>query len=239
MVSRDPGAPSQPGTRSQLGSQTLKRGLEVLQVVVDAERALSVSEIAAAADLNRSVTYRLLRTLEDRGLVVQLETQGFQAGLGLLRLMPRMRQSMVDHARPVLSELARNVTATVVLTMRDRDSEVCLLCVQPPGDGPYITFREGAANPLGRGAASLAMLALGPERPGERAEVTDARGRGPFAVIRTSGELRPGTAGLAVAWTGRPDLALSVVFFDGTLDEKLASDHLVSAAGLLAQQAGF
>lgn len=223
---------------TQAASQTLDRGLEVLEAVIGAERPLSVSEVAAATDLNRSVAYRLLRTLESRGLVVQLDGSGYQAGLGLLRLMPRVRHSIVEHVRPVLAELARQVGATVVLTLRDREQEVCLLCVQPPGDGPFISFREGAAAPLGRGAGSLAMLALGAPRDGERPEVVRAREEGALAVVRTAGELRAGTAGLALAVSGRPDLAVSVVFFDGSVDEDAAREQLVRAGKQLAQRTG-
>lgn len=230
--------PEHSKTRADLGSQTLRRGLDVLQVVIDAERPLSITEIATLASLNRSVTYRLLRTLEDRGLVTQGEGQGFQAGLGLLRLMPRLRENLIAHARPVLAELARSTRATVILSLRDREHLVCLLCVTPPGDGPFITFREGSDTPLGLGAASLALLALREPRPDERPEVTQAREQNPLAVVRTSGELRPGTTGLALAWQGQPDLAVSIVFFDGTLQEDDAEENLRRAGRQLAHHAG-
>jgi DNA-binding IclR family transcriptional regulator len=177
---------------------------------------------------------RLLRTLEDRGLVTQVGGQGFQAGLGLLRLTPRIGQSLVEHARPVLMQLTRHTGATAVLYIADRDHEVCLLCVLPPTDGPFISFREGAAGPLGHGASSIALLALRAETPGEGQEVAAARKAGPGTVVRTAGELRPGTAGLAVAWPGQPDRALAVVFFEGSLDEKQARQHLTKAARQLA-----
>jgi DNA-binding IclR family transcriptional regulator len=220
--------------RSNVGAQTLLRGLDVLQVVVDADRPMSVSQVAEAAQLDRSVTYRLLRTLESRRLVTQRSGQGFQAGLGLLRLMPRLRQTLAEEARPILADLARSTQATAVLSIRDLDEELCLLCVQPPGDGPFIGFREGAAGPLGRGASTLALLALHPAEPNERPEVTEARNAGPLAVVRTSGELRAATVGLAVAWRGDPDCSLAVVFFEGTTDESEACAQLVRAAKILA-----
>lgn len=229
-----PSGAAESADRPRLGSQTLDRGIEVLQVVVDADRPMSISEICDAASLNRSVTYRLLRTLEDRGLVTQVGGQGFQAGLGLLRLTPRITQSLVEHARPVLAELSRKTSATSLLSIADRDQEVTLLCVLPPTSGPFISFREGAAGPLGRGASSITLLALRPETPGERTEVTEARRAGPGTVVRTAGELRAGTAGLAVAWPGHPDCALAAVFFEDSVDEDDVREHLLTAARKLA-----
>ncbi len=233
---RESAMPSEtPGTRPEVRSQTLDRGLTVLQVVVDADHPMSLSQISRVAALDRSVTYRLLRTLEERGLVTQAGGQGFHAGLGLLRLTPRIGQALIDHARPVLTGLARATGASAVLSIGDRDHEVCLACVLPPTDGPFIGLREGAAGPLGQGASSLALLALRPEVPGERAEVTTARHEGPGAVVRTVGELRPGTVGLAMAWPGSPDRAIAVVFFEGSVDEDCARRHLVEAGRHLAQ----
>jgi DNA-binding IclR family transcriptional regulator len=230
-ISREATAsPAATTQRSQLGSQTLDRGLEVLQFVVDAERPMSLSEISAAISLNRSVTYRLLRTLEDRGLVTQSGGQGFQAGLGLLRLTPRIGQSLIDHARPVLTRLAQQTGASAVLSIADRDHEVCLACIIPPTDGPFISLREGATVPLRRGASALALLALRPEVAGERPEVTAARAVGRGAIVRTVGELNTGAAGLAIATPGTPDRAIAVVFFDGSIDEEQARQHLTEAA---------
>lgn len=191
---------------------------------------MSLSEISAVTSLNRSVTYRLLRTLEDRGLITQEGGQGFQAGLGLLRLTPRIGQTLIEHARPVLARLARQTGGSAVLTIADKSHEVCLACVLPPTDGPFISLREGASAPLGRGASALALLALRPEVPGERPEVSAAREAGPGAVVRTVGELHAGAAGLAIATPGTPDRAVAVVFFDGGLDEEQACRHLVEAA---------
>lgn len=223
------------GRRPDAGAQTFARGLDVLAVVVGSERPLSITEVARESGLNRSIAYRLLRTLEDRGMVVQ-DGQGYRAGLGLLRLMPRERQALVEFARPALAELAQRTGATAVLSVRDRDQEVVALCVPPSGDGPFISMREGSSGRLGRGAASIALLALDPPADDERPEVTTARDLGDLTVVRTSGELRVGTTGLAVAWRGEPDLALSTVFFAGTVEEEAAATALVATARALATQ---
>lgn len=217
------------------GSQTLARGLTVLEQVASADRPVTLAEVTEAVGLNRSVVYRLLRTLEDQALVTQSSGRGYEPGPGLLRLTSRPWSGLVTRARPVLARLAGASGVTAVLTVADRGHEVCLACALPPTDGPAITFREGASGLLGRGASSIALLALRPPTADERPEVTAARHAGPISVVRSAGELRPGAAGLAVAVRGWMDFALSAVFFDGTVDEAQVAANLIAAAEELAE----
>lgn len=47
------------------GSQTLSRGIRLLELIAASERDPTIDELAARLDVHRSVAYRLLRTLED------------------------------------------------------------------------------------------------------------------------------------------------------------------------------
>lgn len=222
MVHEEEGA-----RRPDAGAQTFARGLDVLAVVVGSERPLTITEVARESGLNRSIAYRLLRTLEDRGMVVQADGQGYRAGLGLLRLVPPERRILVEFARPALATLAARTGATAVLSVRDRHQEVVALCVPPPGDQPTIGLREGSASVLGRGVAATALLAL--DASGEEEQEP--------AVVRSTADLPPGTTALALAWRGEPDLAVSTVFFTGTVDEDAAATALVATARALAARA--
>ena len=52
-------------------SQTLSRGIRILEVLADARESLTIDQVARRLDVHRSVAYRLLRTLEDHGLVAR------------------------------------------------------------------------------------------------------------------------------------------------------------------------
>lgn len=52
-------------------SQTLSRGIRVLEVLAGAERPLSIDEVAAELGVHRSIVYRIVRTLEDHRLVAR------------------------------------------------------------------------------------------------------------------------------------------------------------------------
>ena len=52
-------------------SQTLSRGIRILEVLADAPGPLTTDEVAGALGVHRSIAYRLVRTLEDHGLVLR------------------------------------------------------------------------------------------------------------------------------------------------------------------------
>ena len=52
-------------------SQTLSRGIRILEVLADARGPLSIDETARRLGVHRSVAYRLVRTLESHGLVTR------------------------------------------------------------------------------------------------------------------------------------------------------------------------
>ncbi len=62
-------------------SQTLDRGLLILEQLAVAGTPQPVMAVAASVGLHRSIAYRLLRTLEDRGFVERDEAGRFALGL--------------------------------------------------------------------------------------------------------------------------------------------------------------
>jgi len=91
-------------------SQTLDRGLRVLEVLAATPRGLTVSELAAQIGVNRTVVYRLVSTLLQRGLVRRDVAGRLYVGLGLLSLARGLEPVLRDLAQPVLSvEMAQHL----------------------------------------------------------------------------------------------------------------------------------
>ena len=67
-------------------SQTLSRGIRLLEELADARTPLTIDDLAARVELHRSVAYRLLRTLEDHGLVTRDAAGAVRLGTGLAAL---------------------------------------------------------------------------------------------------------------------------------------------------------
>lgn len=177
-------------------SQTLDRGLRVLGVLASSIDGLTVTELAARLDVNRTVVYRLVSTLELHALVRRDARGRLHVGLGVLHLASAVQPVLRDLAVPVLRELAEGVGCTAHLTVADGEEALALAVVEPSWTDFHVSYRVGSRHPLTRGAAGKAIL-LG-RQPGAE----------PFAL--TEGELQPGARGLAAPVLGVDGLEASV-----------------------------
>lgn len=178
-------------------SQTLDRGLRVLRVLSESPEGLTITELSARLQVNRTVVYRLISTLEQHGLVRRDARSRLFVGLGVLHLASAVQPLLRDLAMPVLRSLAESIGSTAHLTVADGDEALALAVVEPSWTDFHVAYRVGSRHPLTRGAAGKAIL-LG-RRPGAEQ---------PFAV--TEGELQPGARGLAAPVSGVDGLEASV-----------------------------
>ncbi|HEY7013574.1 MAG TPA: helix-turn-helix domain-containing protein, partial [Streptosporangiaceae bacterium] len=90
-------APAAPGARATAGLrlQTLIRGLAVMELLADG-RALSVAQIAQAVGLHRSVTYRIVRTLDDRDFLERQPDGRYRLGLAVASLARSVRSDLAN-----------------------------------------------------------------------------------------------------------------------------------------------
>jgi DNA-binding IclR family transcriptional regulator len=209
-----------------IGSQTLDRGLRVLDIVAAGD-GLGVTEIAELAGLHRSITYRMVRTLEHRGLVERDGGGRYTAGARLAGLARHVAPTLRGVAAPRLAELAERTRRTAFLVVASGDLAVTVHVEEPRTTIAHVAYRPGLHHPLTLGAPGLALLAGRPPVDGEREEVTWARGRG---WAQSHGEVIPDyrscaapvhdhsgscVAAVAVVFVGAeppsPDLAADVV----------------------------
>lgn len=107
-------------TKTFEGSQTLARGLKLLDVVADGREGVPVRDLAAAMGLPRSIVQRLLYTLEAEGFLERHPSQvGYRLAIKLWRLGCQSIRgvSVRDVARPHLEELARRTNEMVKLAI--------------------------------------------------------------------------------------------------------------------------
>lgn len=198
-------------------SQTLARGLRVLDVLADADRPLSIGEVCAEVGLHRSIGYRLVRTLEDAALVVRDAAGNLILGPHLATLARGVAPGLQSAAPQVLQGLADELGMTAFLTVLDRTDSVTLITVEPHDAMASIAQRPGRRHSVLVGAPGIAIqslltstdrTALGLEVP-EPAEVTAARRAG-FA--RSDGEVIPGVTAIAAPVPGAVRAAVAVLF---------------------------
>jgi len=139
-------------------SQTLVRGLDVLEKVADGPVALSA--IARQLGLSRSTVHRLATTLLERRYLNVTPRRGYSLGPKLLELgfLARDQISLVRLARPYLEALAMRTRDVAMLAVRNGDD--VLLADQAAGRRRVLpSLRTGDRLPLTGCALGEALAA--------------------------------------------------------------------------------
>ncbi|QAY72664.1 MarR family transcriptional regulator [Agromyces protaetiae] len=232
-----------PGT--QAGSQTLSRGIRVLEALAAADRNLSIDEVAAALGVHRSVAYRLVRTLEDHGLVARDAAGRLALGAGLAALAAGVSRDLQQIVLPELNEVANELGMTALLAvLLDGDEAVTLASASPRRSAAVVSYRPGHRHPITRGGPGKAILLGIPDASwpadvadGLRAEIAESRARG-YAVSHD--EVVPSLRSVAVPLTlpGQPPAALAVIHVSFPQPEAEIAARLQAAAGSIRRLSG-
>ncbi len=163
-------------------SQTLDRGLRLLEGLASAPDGRTVAELAVDLGVGRTVVYRLLATLEAHDLVRRDGEGRVWPGLGMLRLSGTVHPLLRATARPVLRRLAEGLGLTASLSILDGAEVLAVAVVEPTWTDVHVAYREGARHSRTQGASGRAM---GTSQP----------------WVESAGELQPGAYGLAAPLT--------------------------------------
>ncbi|MGM0823329.1 MAG: IclR family transcriptional regulator domain-containing protein [Pseudomonadota bacterium] len=171
-------------------SQSLVRGLNLLEYLASSPEGLALSSLAEMADLAPSTTHRLLQALQSQGFVSQENEQGlwridvktFRIGNSFLEA-----RDVVATSRPFLRRLTAETGETANLGIRDADTAVFLAQHESPQMMRMIT-RLGSRAPLHASGVGKALLAWMPED--ERAQLL---ARGELARVTENTLYQPDT----------------------------------------------
>lgn len=165
-------------------SQTLDRGLRVMEELAEASGGLTVAELALRIDAPRAAVYRFVATLEAHGYVRRGSDGRVRLGFGVLHLARRVQPILRSAAVPVLRRLAEDLGATAHLTVAEGTEGLAVAVVEPSWTDFHVAYRVGSRHLLTQGAAGKAILLgrAGAHDPGYAASESD---------------LQPGAHGLA------------------------------------------
>jgi DNA-binding IclR family transcriptional regulator len=219
--------------------QTLSRGIRMLELLADASGPLTIPAIASRLGLHRSITYRILRTLEDHGLVVRDAAGAVELGPRMATLARAVSRDLQSAALPQLTTVANELTMTAFLAVLDRHDVVTLVTVEPAHAHATVAQRPGTRHPLASGAPGIAIQSVLTDAqwralPGEHArdEAELARGRG---YATSHDEVIVGLASIAVPVRapGQPVAALAVVYVTNDVDADAIGARLREAAAAI------
>jgi DNA-binding IclR family transcriptional regulator len=235
VKSRDAGAPA---------SQTLSRGIRILEVLADAREPLSIDEVAARLGVHRSVAYRLLRTLEDHGLVARDSAGRVFLGARLAALAAGVAHDLQAEALPELTAVANELGMTCFLAVLDHDECVTLASIEPRHAVASVAQRPGTRHPVTRGAPGKAILSGLPHGswPADvpaslKEELTDAAARGWFD---SHDEVIPTLRAVAVPLSlrGRGPAAIAAVYLASRHDDAEIAARLGRSAAAIRDALG-
>ncbi|MEJ0058373.1 MAG: IclR family transcriptional regulator [Terricaulis sp.] len=139
------------------GSQTLLRGLDVIEAVVDGP--ITLAELASKLGLTRSTAHRLAAALIERRYLTFAPGMGYQLGPKLVELgfLAQRQTNVVEVARTHLETFALATGDTVHLGVLDRDRALYLDKI-PGRRRVEISSRVGDRHPLTSTGLGKALL---------------------------------------------------------------------------------
>lgn len=155
---------SEGSTTPDAGSRTLRRGLQVLDAVLAAgAEGVRVVELCRATGLGRAPVHRLLATLQETGYVAPLERFRYGAGPRLAGGMAPASPNLAVRLQPVLERVSAACGDAAFAIVREGPLSHCI--ARQVGTHPVqvLVIQVGTRQPLGVGAAGLALLAALPD----------------------------------------------------------------------------
>jgi DNA-binding IclR family transcriptional regulator len=157
--------PPAPAAVEEAGSRTLRRGLQLLDTVLAGSReGLRVVELCRASGLERATVYRLLATLMESGYAARRGRFHYVPGPRLAGLSRRTAPSdLASRLQPVLARVSAACGDAAFAIVREGPLSHCI--ARHVGTHPVqvLVIQIGTRQPLGVGAAGLALLAALPE----------------------------------------------------------------------------
>jgi len=149
------------------GVRSVLRAIAVLRAFRVSQPEMSLSQIAAAAEIDKGTARRLLLTLREAGLVTQNpQTQLYALGLAMIDLGAAVPEAsdLRTTVRPVLATLARNVGGTAFLSIYQSGTALCLERLHDDRSIEVRWWTVGGNLPLNCGGAPKLLLAYQSER---------------------------------------------------------------------------
>lgn len=170
--------PDDPPEAADAGNRSLQRGLAVLDTVMQHRLdGVRIADICRACGLQRATVYRLLATLIDSGYVARRGRWCYGPGprVGAGWLQQPAADDMAARLQPVLARVAAACGEPAFAVVDEGGQSHCI--ARQIGTHPMqmLVVEVGRRQPLGVGAAGLALLAALP--PADSAAVVAGNAR--------------------------------------------------------------
>lgn len=246
-------------TKKTYQAPAVEKAFRLLRQVAEADESPRLSDLAETMNISKGTAHGLIKALASAGALVRdQETKRFSLGPAVveLALKDQTYLRLGTLAQPVLDELQTRIGETVFFGLM-HPWQALIMAVSEARNPMKISSRPGDTIPLLAGALGKLYLSLKDEKMAK--EIIRQKGLPTYtpasiqeesryleevdrvrktAVAWDRGEYMSGVNALAVPAHSRQPLALWVVGFAGSLDEKkmrLISDQVRAAGERLSQ----
>lgn len=201
---------------------SIKRAIRILNLYRDGEQYIGITEMARRLDLSKTTVFRIVRSLEAEGWLVQsLDSSKYRLGFEILAVASSLyrRHDWRNIALEVMTNLKNIVQETVILCAYTEDTGVCIEKVEC-AEQIKLTSETGQVIPLHAGATGKAILANLPREDQERilakplARYTDGTQVDPEILRQELEQIRRQGYAITVGESNEGAMAIGVPIFD-------------------------
>jgi DNA-binding IclR family transcriptional regulator len=149
-------------TRRGYSAPALEKGMDIIELLADAESGLSVSEISQRLKRRMSELFRIIVVMEQRRwLQKDPETSRYSVTYHVLKLAHRgtPTQTLTSAAAPVMQELSTVINQSCHLVVRSGNQGLVILRQENQKRHANLSVRLGAVIELASSCSGLVLLA--------------------------------------------------------------------------------
>ncbi len=179
---------------------SLDRMLAILDLFSEQRLEWTCDEMMARLGYSRPTLYRYLKTLRKNGMLASMNNATFTLGPKVVEMDFLLRRSdpLIRESKPFLGRLTARYPGTAFVSRWYRTKILCVesACSAPD---PKSSYPRGRPMPVGRGAASRAILAFLPARQADPIIMMRMKEFRAVGFGRTIEEVRQGMRGIRKA----------------------------------------
>lgn len=198
--------------------QTLERGLLALEKIAQKNGQLNVAQLAEELKINRTIAYRIVRTLSQMHYIKQNEQQALELSSKVLNFSQCFEKTIPINSQRILDELSLHTHASAALVIAEGTDCVVIKSSQTYQPILQVKYQIGSRHPIGIAATGKVIAATYPPHIDDAEDIQIVRQQG-YAYSKDV--LQMGAAGLFIPLPHRHMAVGIVKLGDIELDQVL------------------
>ncbi len=203
--------------------------MHALELIAKKHGQINVAQLAEQLGINRTIAYRITRTLSHLGYIKSNEQQHLELSSKVIDLYQCFERTIPASAQQVLNELSMQTQASACLVIAEGSDCVVIKTASAGATYLKINYELGSRHALGLAASGIALASTFPSQEQDSAAVHTARQLG---YAYSEGALQAGVVGLFVPITHR-HMAIGITNI-GDIDKDKVLHAVLDAARTLS-----